>query len=61
MTEMEYIRNRIREHMNSTADHLSTGGCDDHEQYQYCCGMIKAFATIEREIIDLEERINKAE
>lgn len=61
MTELEYMKNRIREHMNQIADHMSSGGCDDHGQYQHCCGMIKGFAVIEREIIDLEERMNNTE
>jgi hypothetical protein len=47
--------------MNQIADHMSSGGCDDHGQYQHCCGMIKGFAVIEREIIDLEERMNNTE
>jgi len=61
MTELDYVRNRIRENLDQMADHMATGGCEDFDQYQYCCGMVKAFAVIEREIIDLEERINNAE
>lgn len=61
MDELQYISNRLREHMNTTADHMSTGGCEDFNQYNYCAGMIKAFALIEREIIDLREKLEKAE
>lgn len=59
MTEFEYIRNRIREHMNATADHMASGGCETFEQYQYCAGMVKAFAVVEREIIDLEDKLKQ--
>lgn len=60
MSELEYLKGKIREHMNAIADHMAGGGCPDFEQYQYSTGMIKAFAVIEREILDLEERNNNA-
>jgi hypothetical protein len=46
--------------MNALADHMAGGGCADFDQYQYSAGMVKAFATIEREILDMEERNNNA-
>ena len=60
MTELDYIQAKIRGYMNATADHMEGGGCEDHSQYNYMCGMIKAFATVERDIIDLKEKIEKA-
>lgn len=60
MSELEYLKGRIREHMNALADHMAGGGCADFDQYQYSAGMVKAFATIEREILDMEERNNNA-
>jgi len=61
MTEMEYIKNRIREHMNQTADHMSLGGRQNYENYQHCVGIVNGLAIVEREIIDLEEKIQNAE
>jgi hypothetical protein len=61
MTELDYIRNRIRDNLDQMADHMATGGCETFDQYQYCCGMVKGLAVIEREIIDLEERMKNAE
>jgi hypothetical protein len=61
MTELDLIKSKIREHMNTTADHMASGGCEDFNQYNYCAGMIKALALVEREILDLEERANNAE
>ena len=60
MSELEYLKGKVREHMNARADHLAGGGCADFEQYEHGTGMIKAFAVIEREILDLEERNNSA-
>lgn len=60
MSELEYMRNKIREHMNTTADHMASGGCEDFNQYNYCAGMVKAFALIEREILDLEEKVKES-
>lgn len=61
MTEVEYIKARIRTFMNDIADHMATGGCTSWDQYQYSAGMVKGFAMIEREIIDLEEKAKQAE
>ena len=60
MSELDYLHNKIRVFMNDTADHMAGGGCENHEMYQYMCGMIKAFATVEREIIDLQEKVEQA-
>lgn len=57
MDELEYIQDKIRQNMNNVADHLATGGCQNWDHYQYMTGMVKAFAIIERDIIDLVERI----
>ncbi len=59
MSELDYIQEKLRGYMNDTADHMAGGGCENYESYNYMCGMIKAFATIEREIIDLKERIEQ--
>jgi len=56
MTEMEYLRNKIRERMNDLADHLANDGCSSMEDYKYVCGMIKALGVIEVDIIELESR-----
>ena len=53
------LRKAIREHMNEGADHLSTGGAKNFEDYQRLVGRIEGLAIIEREILDLEEKIHK--
>lgn len=61
MTELDLIKSRIRENMNTIADHMATGGCASWDQYQYSAGMVKACAVMEREILDLEDKANNAE
>lgn len=61
MTELEYLKNRIREHMNRMADHMSTGGCESHESYKECVGIVNGLAIIEREILDLEDKLKDSE
>lgn len=59
MDELEYINNRLRDYMNQIADHISTGSCENMEDYRFCCGQIQGFALIEREIIELREKVEK--
>jgi hypothetical protein len=61
MDELTYINNRIRDYMNQLADHMAGGGCHSFDEYQNCCGQVQAFALIEREIIDLREKLEKAQ
>jgi hypothetical protein len=56
MTEMEYLRKKIREKMNDLADHLANDSCSCMEDYKYICGMIKALGVIEADIIEIESR-----
>ena len=51
------LRKKIREQMNNLADHLATGGASNMEDYRKVCGMIEGLAWAEREIIDMEQRI----
>ena len=60
MSELEYLQGKLREHMNAIADHMAGGGCADFEQYQHSAGMVKAFAVMERDILDILEKIKEA-
>lgn len=59
MTELEYIRKKIRERLNDLADHLANNSASNMEDYRYICGMIKALGVVENDIIEVEERINQ--
>lgn len=61
MTELDYVKNRIRDYMNDLADHMATGGCTSWDQYQYSAGMVKGLAMVEREILDMEEKLKDSE
>jgi hypothetical protein len=61
MSELDYLSTKIREHMNAVADHMAGGGCQSFDQYQKLCGQIEALAVVEREILDLKEKVEGAE
>lgn len=52
-----FIRKQIRQTMNDLADHIAGGGCANIEEYRFCCGKIEGLAVAEREILDIEQRM----
>jgi hypothetical protein len=54
------LREKIREDLNNYADDLAGGVCQDFAQYQKLCGMIQGLATAERYLLDLVEKVEKA-
>lgn len=55
MNELESIRLKIRDYMNSIADHMASGGCEKHEDYIRLVGKVEALALIERDVLDLQQ------
>ena len=54
------LRDKIRTDMNNYADDLAGGACRSFEEYQKLCGVIQGLATAERYILDLAEKVEKA-
>jgi hypothetical protein len=54
------LRDQIRKDMNNYADDLATGVCQDFAAYQKLCGVIQGLALAERYVIDLAEKVEKA-
>tara|TARA_R100000458_G_C8264677_1_gene239845 strand:- start:1018 stop:1218 length:201 start_codon:yes stop_codon:yes gene_type:complete len=54
---LESLRDEIRKQMNEMSDHIAGGGCNDFNEYQHCTGIIKGLAVAERELLDLNSRI----
>jgi hypothetical protein len=54
------LREKIRTDMNNYADDLAAGVCQDFAQYQKLCGMIQGLAQAERYLLDLVEKVEKA-
>ena len=54
------LRNQIRTDMNNYADDLAGGSCRTFEEYQKLCGIIQGLALAERYLIDLAEKVEKA-
>lgn len=57
---LAYLRQQLRRMMNETSDHLSTGACKDFAEYARCCGVVEGLALAERELLDLQERLEQA-
>ena len=55
------LREQIRKDMNNYADDLAGGSCQNFEQYQKLCGVIQGLAIAERYVIDLAEKVEKAD
>jgi len=54
------LREQIRNDLNNYADDLAGGVCQDFAQYQKLCGIIQGLALAERYLIDLAEKVEKA-
>lgn len=57
---LAYLRIEVRRIMNETSDHLSSGACKDHSEYARFCGVIEGLAMAERELLDLQQRLEQA-
>ena len=57
---LQVLRENIRTMMNDVSDHISTGSCKTFDEYSKCCGIIEGLAMAEREILDINQRIEKA-
>ena len=54
------LRDKIRTDMNNYADDLAGGACRSFEEYQKLCGIISGLALAERYLLDLLEKVEKA-
>lgn len=57
---LAFVRMEIRRIMNETSDHLSGGACKDYSEYARFCGVIEGLAMAERELLDVQERLEQA-
>jgi hypothetical protein len=56
-TVFSYMKKKLREQMNEIADAMALGSCQSFDQYKHMVGQIEGLAWVERELIDLEERM----
>lgn len=54
------LRTKLREDMNNYTDDLAKGQCRTFDEYQKLCGVIQGLAYAERHLIDLAEKVEKA-
>lgn len=57
----ELVLKKIREHMNTYADGLATGGAHNFPDYRFQVGVIQGLAMAEREVLDVIETAKKSE
>ena len=55
------LREKIRTDMNNYADDIAGGACRNFDEYQKLCGLIQGLALAERHLIDLAEKVEKAD
>ena len=56
---LSLLKKKIRDQMNDLADHLAVGSAKDIEEYRKVCGIIEGLAWTEREVIDIEDKIQE--
>ena len=56
----ELVLKKIREHMNTYADGLATGGAQNFPDYRFQVGVIQGLAMAEREVLDVIETAKKS-
>ena len=52
------LKQKLRVQMNELADHLALGSAKDMEEYRKVCGIIEGLAWAEREVINIEDKLN---
>ena len=54
------LREKIRTDMNNYTDDMAGGVCRSYDEYQKLCGVIQGLAYAERHLMDLLEKVEKA-
>ena len=54
------LREKLRTDMNNYADDCAGGACRTFEEYHKLCGIIQGLALAERHLLDLAEKVEKA-
>ena len=54
---LSLLRKRISAQSDLLSEHLSKGSAKDMEEYRTICGKLEGLAWLEREIMDLESKL----
>jgi hypothetical protein len=57
---LDFLKGEIRKFMNDYADNIATGSCQDFAEYKRMCGVIEGLALVEREILDLKDKLENS-
>jgi hypothetical protein len=58
-TILEQLRQKIREHLNETADGMANGSCKSYPDYTHMTGVIYGLGLAERELLDIDQRLTE--
>jgi hypothetical protein len=58
---VEVTRKALRTLMDEGADNVALGGAKDYAEYQRLVGRLEGLAIAERELLDAQDRLYKAE
>jgi hypothetical protein len=56
---LSLLKKKLRGQMNEIADMVSVGSAKNMEEYRKMCGIIEGLAWAEREVIDIEDKLNE--
>ena len=59
VNSFEYYRQTLRNQMNEYSDHISGGACKDYSEYSKCVGIIEGLAIAERELLDMQAKVEE--
>tara|TARA_R110002020_G_scaffold163112_1_gene349054 strand:+ start:359 stop:580 length:222 start_codon:yes stop_codon:yes gene_type:complete len=55
-----FVRMEIRRIIDEHGKHLCSGACKDHSEYARFCGVIEGLSLAESELLDVQERLERA-
>lgn len=54
---IDHLVKHVRQQITEVSDHMARNGCGSWEDYKYCAGMVYALASMERELLDLNKKL----
>ena len=54
---IDYLRKYIKSQIDDVSEHMARNGCNTWEDYKYCAGIVYALLSIDRELLDLNKKL----
>lgn len=59
LSVLNTLRTKVRERMNTYADEIAGGSAKDFGEYRNLCGVIHGLALAERDLLDLQNSLER--